>query len=119
MSAYDLEERVTWSPTMAQGPYNPQEVLSPLMRRLGRRLPGSLGDGYQRMIRVVSEEVRVDLTHAAKLLDGLRNSGLLAYESPGRPSSGEFSSWQSRPNPDADPARLADSSGAWRIGPCI
>lgn len=106
---------------MVQSPYNPQEVLGPLMRRFGRHLDADRDEGFRRMVGAVQEELRVDEEHARQLMQGLQASGLVAYERSAPISDTQaMVQGQTTPPPPApgEPApRDAGRGGSWRIGP--
>lgn len=102
---------------MPISPYNPQEVLGPLMKRFGRHLPGPRAEGYGKMVPVICEELHVDDPHARQLLDSLVNSHLIAYEVATPATTGDQilpASPSSQAHPEAN-----EEQGAWRLGPPI
>ena len=105
---------------MVQSPYNPQEVLSPLMKRLGRILQGRRDEGFDRMVTVVREELQVDGEHARRLVESLEYYGLVVYEQTPPTDRQEFVLTAGRPSSrEALALESPVSSGAWRIGPSV
>lgn len=106
---------------MPKAPYNPQEVLSPLMSRFGRTLPGERDETFEQMVQSVSEQLDVDHTHAAQLLEKLESAGLLRYEGPSPVEHEPFVTWTGEPVDEqlTEGAQAPAPAGAWHIGPKV
>lgn len=104
---------------MVQCGYNPQEVLSPLMQRFGRRMHCGRAEGFSRMVSTVSEDLHIDRTAARRLVQQLASAGLIDFESD---SAGESRYAEAlvgvAAGADESPASSASLPGVWRIGPC-
>lgn len=106
---------------MTLGPYNPQEVLAPLLQRFGRHLHGDRDTGFEQMVSAVCEELRVDVEHARSLLRHLECSGLIVFEALVMPAGQGAVIWQDKPASGSPARRGGPAAGvtAWRIGPCV
>ena len=102
---------------MIQAAYNPQEVLSPLMKRFGRQLQCEKADGFGHMVTVVSEALDVNRTDARHLVLVLASCGLVDFE---QERDFEMGDREDRLVPAGPASPEAPSCrGVWRIGPCV
>lgn len=103
---------------MTETPYNPQEVLCPLMFRLGRLLPGDREGGFERMAEVIREELHVDPDDARHMVLHLAHARLIVYEEPVPARSHEVYAPGGQPlSGHHVDAEIDAAEGAWRIGP--
>lgn len=106
---------------MSLGPYNPQEVLTPLLRRFGRHLHEERDRGFEQMVSAICEDLKVDVEHARKLLRHLECAGLVVYEELVMPKRQGAATWEGKPAsgaPAVGDERMPEASG-WRIGPRV